>query len=279
MLDFELLSRIGLNQYERQTLVALLKRGVADAATLCEEGEIPSSKIYLATDKLEKLGLIGVQRTRPRQFAALSAEAVVQRVGEIAREEAEKFADESSKLVDLIREAQGATRSVSGFSDVAMGQVQHVRRHVSLLASASRSIDSYLELPDIQAIEAAKNEGHNVLRSVRKNSEARGVVHRIVFGFGPRDAPILIRFLKDFGTELRSATGVRYAGLMGHPFHVIDGETVILSLDNPFLPERRFSSLMIKSEDLASPLCQGFDQLWKKSMKSLQEINFDPRVR
>lgn len=279
MLDFELLAKIGLNQYERQTLVALLKRGVADASNLCEEGEVPSSKIYLATDKLEKLGLISVQRTRPRQFAALSAEAVAQRIGDIAREEAEKFAEESGRLVELIREAQGNSRSVSGFADVAIGQIQHVRRHVSLLASASKTIDSYLELPDIQAIEAAKNEGHNVLRNVRKNSESRGISHRIVFGFGPCDAPILIRFLKDFGSELRSATGVRYAGLMGHPFHVIDGETVILSLDNPFLPERRFSSLMIKSVELASPLCLGFDQLWKKSMKSLQEINFDPRVR
>lgn len=278
MIDFETLSKIGLTQYERQSLVALLKRGTADAATLCEEGEVPTSKIYQATERLEKLGLISIQRSRPRRFAAMSVEAVVDRIAEIAREEAERIAEDSRQLIEAIREAQGASMPISGFADVAMGRMQHVRRHVSMLSSATSSIISYLELPDIQAIYAAQREGLNVLRSIRKNAEANGVLHRIVFGFGPRDAPVLIQFLKDFHSELRSATGVRYAGLLGHPFHVIDGETVILSLDNPFLPERRFSSLMLRSAELAAPMSQGFEGLWQKSMRNLQEISFDPRV-
>jgi sugar-specific transcriptional regulator TrmB len=277
VLDFEVLADIGLTQYERQTLVALLKRGVADAATLCEEGEVPTSKIYQATERLERLGLISVQRSRPRQFAAMSPEAVVERVGLIAREHADRISEDSKKLIEAIRDAQGSSKPVSGFADIAMGQIEHVRRHVSLLGSANRAIVSYLEVPDVDALYFARAAGHNILRSVRKNAEARRISHRIVFGFGPRDAPKLIQFLKEFGPELRSATGVRYAGLLGHPFHVIDDEVVILSLDNPFLPERRFSSLMMRSQELATSMAQGFEGLWLKSMKSLQEIDFDPR--
>ena len=103
MLDFEMLARIGLTQYERQALIALLKRGVADAAALCEEGEVPTSKIYQATEKLEKLGLISVQRSRPRQFAALSPEAVVARIAEIAHEEADRIAADAKSLVSAIQ--------------------------------------------------------------------------------------------------------------------------------------------------------------------------------
>ncbi|MBL8048018.1 MAG: hypothetical protein JNJ45_04995 [Chthonomonas sp.] len=276
--DFELLERIGLTQYERQTFVALLKRGIADAATLCEEGAVPSSKIYSATEKLAKLGLITIQRSRPRQFAALSVEEAVAKISEIAREQADSVASQSQTLVDMIKAAQGENQPASAFAEVALGAQQHVQRHLSLLASASSEIISYMELPDIEAIRKSDSRGLNILKSVRKNLEACSIEHRIVFGFGPRDANELIKFLKQYRAELRSTTGVRYAGLLGHPFHVIDGETVILSLDNPFLADRRFGSVMMKSRVLAEPLSRGFEELWRKSMKSLQEVNFDPRL-
>ncbi|MBS1715158.1 MAG: hypothetical protein JST30_12560 [Armatimonadetes bacterium] len=279
MKDFEVLACVGLTQYERQTLIALLKRGVADAATLCTDGDVPSSKIYSATEKLAKLGLISVQRSRPRQFAAHSVEDVVGRISEIVHSQAEARAEEAAGLVAAIKRAQGADQPASAFTDVAMGAYQHVQRHLTLLASASSEIVSYLESPDLDAIRKAKAEGVNVLRSVRKNLESRGIAHRIVFGFGPRDATGLKEFLREFRAELRSTTGVRYAGLLGHPFHVVDRETVILSLDNPFLSERRFGSLMMRSKELADPLARGFEGLWLKSMKSLQEVDFDPRVR
>jgi sugar-specific transcriptional regulator TrmB len=50
--ELELLEEIGLTGYERRALAALLAQGVADAETLCREGDIPSSKIYLAMEKL-----------------------------------------------------------------------------------------------------------------------------------------------------------------------------------------------------------------------------------
>lgn len=276
--DLDALEAIGLTQYERQTLIALLTRGVADAVTLCEEGDVPSSKIYSATEKLAKLGLISVQRSRPRQFAAFSVEEVINKISDIAQARADAVSVQAQELVDVVKAAQGENRPATAFADVALGAQQHVQRHLSLLASASAGIISYMEVPDIEAIRKTNLEGFNILRSVRKNLEARAIDHRIVFGFGPRDANHLISFLREYRAELRSTTGIRYAGLLGHPFHVIDGETVILSLDNPFLADRRFGSVMMRSRELAQPLAKGFEELWQKSMKSLQEISFDPRM-
>src|SRR5688500_1740516 len=90
--DPEHLEGIGLSLYERKALMALMLCGVADAATLCREGGAPSSKIYLAMEKLARLELVQIQPTRPKMFAALPASAVVSRVVEIARERAERFA-------------------------------------------------------------------------------------------------------------------------------------------------------------------------------------------
>jgi HTH-type transcriptional regulator, sugar sensing transcriptional regulator len=59
----------------------------------------------------------------------------------------------------------------------------------------------------------------------------------------------------------------------------VDERIVILPLDHPFIPGGRFASLLIRDEELARSLADGFEQLWRKAMRSLQEINADPRSR
>src|SRR5262249_59695892 len=66
--DLELLEKIGLTLYERKAFGTLMLYGVADAETLCREGDVPSSKIYQALEKLGKLGLLEIQPTRPKLF-------------------------------------------------------------------------------------------------------------------------------------------------------------------------------------------------------------------
>ena len=56
MADPEQLEQVGLTLYERKALMALMLCGVADAATLCREGSVPTSKIYLAMEKLAGWG-------------------------------------------------------------------------------------------------------------------------------------------------------------------------------------------------------------------------------
>src|SRR5213592_4658387 len=81
--DSELLEEIGLTLYERKALVTLMVFGVADAAAICREGAVPTSKIYRAMEKLAQLGLVQMQPTRPRMYAALPPEAVADRVAEL----------------------------------------------------------------------------------------------------------------------------------------------------------------------------------------------------
>ncbi len=50
--DHAVLEEGGLTLYERKALIALTVFGVADAAALCREGGVPTSKIYLAMENL-----------------------------------------------------------------------------------------------------------------------------------------------------------------------------------------------------------------------------------
>ena len=85
------------------------------------------------------------------------------------------------------------------------------------------------------ALDQVGEKGFAVLPRIAKHAEEREIEHRVIFGFTHRTAPKLIEFLRAHGAEMSHLSGVRYASELGHPFHVIDGERVILALDHPFV--------------------------------------------
>ena len=162
--DLELLEELGFTQYERSTLLTLMLQGVADAGTLCREGDIPTSKIYLALEKLEKLGLVEVQRTRPKIFSALSPDVIFNRLVELARQKADRFAAEANILKEHFAELPQRQSGRTTFVDLALGRESHVKRHMVHLATAKHRIWSYMEGGDLGAIDGIKAAGASVLR-------------------------------------------------------------------------------------------------------------------
>ena len=277
--DSQTLEEVGLTLYERKALMTLMIHGVADAAVLCRDGAIPTSKIYRAMEKLANLGLVQVQPTRPKMFAALPSDAVSNRVTELGRERADRFNASIDDLRSTLSSLSVRARGKHPFVDLALGAEGHVRRHLIHLAAARERILSYMERGDLQSIDDAVDDGFPILRRIARNASEKKVRHQVVFGFSYQSAPRLLDFLRKHRAEIRHLTGVRYSGELGHPFHVIDEDAVVLPLDHPFAPEGRFASLLIRDRELAQHLTEGFEKLWRKAMKSLQEIEFDPRRR
>ncbi len=277
--DFALLDEAGFSLHEKRALVTLIRLGVADAATLCREGEIPTSKVYLAMEKLGALGLAEIQRTRPKLYSALASDLVVDRLVQIARDRAEDFASRTDALRQTLAALPGRLRGRQTFVDLALGTESHVKRHLSRLGAARRRILSYLEDGDLAALDRVAGEGFDVLKRLARSVAARKLDHRVVFGFSDRSAPRLLEFLRAHALSLSNLSGVRYSGEMGHPFHVVDDEVVILSLDHPFIPEGRFASLLVHDRGLAESLAQGFETLWQKALADLREIRFYPSRR
>jgi len=275
--DAEVLEEIGLTLYERKALITLVLFGVADAASLCREGQIPTSKIYRAMEKLEFLRLVEVQPTRPKMFAALTPEEVADRVSELARERADGVVAAVGNLRAMLTSLPGRLRGKHPFVDLALGAESHVKRHLVHLATARHRILSYMERTDLQTIDSAVDSGFPILRRIARNAAERKIRHQVVFGFSYKSAPELLEFLRRHRAEIRHLTGVRYSGELGHPFHVVDDDVIVLPLDHPFVPGVRFASLLIRDRDLVESLADGFETLWRKAMKSLQEINVDPR--
>src|SRR5262249_2676066 len=202
---------------------------------------------------------------------------VVTRVVEIARERAEQFASGAPALAAALEGLQARVRGRQPFVDLALGVDGHVRRHLVPLAAARKRILSYMERGDLQALDAAANDRFPILRRIANNAAEHRVHHRVVFGFSYQTAHVLVDFLRRHRTDLRAVTGVRYSGELGHSFHVVDDDTVVLPLDHPFVKEGRFASLLVRDRELADSLAEGFQELWRKAMKNLREIQVDPR--
>jgi len=92
---------------------------------------VPTSKIYLAMEKLAGLGLVQVQPTRPKMFAALPAEVVVSRI------EWEQHAHASIRIgvqhdeVSILRGLDVDTRAVAGCKPVVIDLNRYGRRSLS----------------------------------------------------------------------------------------------------------------------------------------------------
>jgi sugar-specific transcriptional regulator TrmB len=276
--DVSLLDEAGFSTYETRALVTLAVHGVADAATLCREGAIPTSKIYQAMEKLGALGLVEIQRTRPKLYSALPPEVVTDRLVQVARERADDFARRADQLRGVLAALPGRLRGRRTFVDLALGLESHVKRHLARVAAARRRVLSYLEEGDLEAMDRVAGQGFDVLRRIARNAALRKLEYRVIFGFSNRNAARLLEFLRAHAGSLGHFTGVRYSGELGHPFHVVDEETVILCLDHPFVPEGRFASLLVRDRALADSLATGFDGLWQKTLKDLRELRFDPRA-
>src|SRR5262245_58694324 len=229
-------------------------------------------------EKLGALGLVEIQRTRPRLFSALPPGPVVDRLVAIAGGRADAFAARADALRETLA---GLPRRLKGgrtFVDLALGLESHVKRHLVRLASARHRILSYLEDGDLHALDRTASEGFDVLKRVSRSVGRRGLDHRVVFGFSDRSATRLLAFLRAHAPALAHLRGVRYSGELGHPFHVVDDDLVILSLDHPFVPEGRFASLLVRDAALAQSLADGFEALWQKALGDLGEVAIDPRA-
>jgi len=209
-------------------------------------------------------------------FSARPTDAVFARLVELSQERTDRFATEARALKEQFAALPGREAGRTTFVVLALGQDSHAKRHLIHLAAAKHRIWSYLEQGDIEAIDGTKNSGSPLLRRIARNAVTHRVDHRVVFGFGYRAAPKLVAFLKKHRANLDHVTGVRYSGEFGHPFHVVDDDLVILSVDHPFVPQGRVASLMVRDAALAHRLAHGFETLWSKAMRNLREIAFHP---
>ncbi|WP_458207350.1 TrmB family transcriptional regulator [Haladaptatus sp. NG-SE-30] len=99
----ELLTELGLTEYEARTFVALLQLGEGTAKDVSEVSDVPRTRVYDAVDQLHDRGLVDVQYGSPQKFWAVSRDTSV-------RKFQRRYEGSIEHLSDLLSELQPVER-------------------------------------------------------------------------------------------------------------------------------------------------------------------------
>ncbi|MCD6523225.1 MAG: TrmB family transcriptional regulator [Candidatus Diapherotrites archaeon] len=92
------LRRLGLNQYESRTYLALVTGGAKTATELSDVANIPRPRVYDVLAKLEKRGFVIAQPGRPTRYAAVPIKTAI---ASLKKERAEAHKKEIEELEKL----------------------------------------------------------------------------------------------------------------------------------------------------------------------------------
>lgn len=160
------LEELGLTEYEARCFVALTRLSKGTAKQVSEVADVPRSRVYDTIDRLNKKGLVEVQRSEPREFKAVPVEMACRRLREdfdsridaaenalqqVEQPEAQE--DEgmwvinqseqvTDRIVTFLNEAEETIHYVSIDEDVFD---QRIREHIA--DACDRGVEVVLEVP------------------------------------------------------------------------------------------------------------------------------------
>lgn len=102
------LRRLGLNQYESKTYLALLSTAARTATELSDAAAIPRPRVYDVLAKLEKRGFVITQPGRPAKYAAVPAAAAIGSLKRERRGELDKELTELDRLESALAKHVGS---------------------------------------------------------------------------------------------------------------------------------------------------------------------------
>ena len=74
------LKQLGMNKYEAQTLINLVRLGSGTAKDIARMNDVPRTRVYDAADSLHELGLVDIQYSTPQKFSVVSRETLVRKL-------------------------------------------------------------------------------------------------------------------------------------------------------------------------------------------------------
>lgn len=168
----EQLKALGLSTYAAQTFVALVGLGDGTAKDVSTVSDVPRTRVYDAVTELHDCGLVDIQHSTPKRFAAISAETTGRR-----------FQQEFTHRVNVLTNALDTIEPISHSAEqrgvwTVTGQATITDRVVEFLESATdeivyMTVEELLTEDCVDALQAAANRDVTIrLAGVSSDVEA-----------------------------------------------------------------------------------------------------------
>jgi len=273
-----LLESLGLTKYETNAYLSLLTLGVSDARDLSRAIGVPTSKIYETMVRLEALGLVEVQHSRPRKFMAREVGEALDELKNQKRREFEGLIKSLPSLEGRLKIRARASPKESTFWSVTTSWHDFANKHLAKAAEAREEVLIYVDLSGcfgdlLVAMKAGTepktfNEADirilEAIRNIRKHLRNDKVAFRVLVGAGEADKEAARAWVMSTGTP-------KFYGRfrIGEPgrqqFLVLDREGVVLLLMNPARVGTPLGSTFAQDPTLAREITGAFNEMWDRA--------------
>lgn len=273
-----LLEALGLTKYETNAYLSLLNLGVSDARDLSRASGVPTSKIYETMVRLEALGLVEVQASRPRKFMAREVGEALDELKNQKRREFEGLLKSLPQLESRLKVRARTSPRESTFWSVTTSWHDFANKHLSKAAEAKDEVLIYVDLSGCfgDLLQAMKDgtepktfdEGSvrilEAIKNIRKHLRNEKVSFRILVGAGHEDREAARAWVLSIGAP-KMYSKFRIAEPGRQQFLVLDREGVVLLLMNPARIGTPLGSTFAQDAGLAREIMGAFNEMWDRS--------------
>jgi sugar-specific transcriptional regulator TrmB len=245
-----ILKRLGLNQYESKTYLALLTNGVCTASELSGVAKIPRPRQYDVLDRLEEKGFVVPTPGRPVRYKALTPSQVS---AYLLKKEEESFQNRMDEIEELKKRFEGALGNLAKSTRTDVGEsVWAIRGKNNIYAHLGTLIEKADAIKLMTTTEGLKTKVKMNVKNMKKAKE-RGATIQILAPPGDHNARV-----KDVATLRNIDNDIMRYGIFD------DKESLFL-----LTPEKTHHDaevgLWVSSPLFSKAISEVFDAKWKEA--------------
>ncbi len=264
-----LLKELGLSNYETEAYLKVVELGIAEASVICKETKIPFGRVYQELNSLAAKGLIEVQNTRPKKYRArkprLAFKTLLQQKKQQVETQLQKTIEAALQVEEIISKKIPTAPKERTFWTTAVGVEEAVEMLRSNFEEADKEICIILQraYPDEEC--NYKDSEATVPNEAIKATE-RGVKIKALLNeefIIPK-----MEYMKERGIKEKIMDKVEIRVMkrtVSSYFEVIDGEKVVLKVNNPKNPGQILAMVKIWDVKLAKEIREKFEEMWSEA--------------
>jgi DNA-binding MarR family transcriptional regulator len=266
----ELLSHLGLTEYEQTALAELLTLGRTTAPNLAEATGVPKARIYGVLDSLAERGFVKVVPGRPKEYQPRAPGEILDRAAENRRQEFEQFrqevergreqfldvfgpryeqaseditpAEELFHVVDVGEPSETETRRLY---HEATGQVHVITKSLAYLDAVEPALADAVGRVEVQALLT-----HPDLLTP-ENRERQAEIVAVLADSYP-------------GVDVRFSTGkLPWRGTLIDPSMAYDSGEAIFLVEEPSVPDHMRQAAITENGSFVAGLERYFELVWE----------------
>lgn len=244
------LSKLGLNKYEIQVYVYLVREGAIGAVELSKKSGVPFGRIYDVLYQLELKGFVKVVLGKPKTFAAIepyiALEAALKRIKDDVFD-IEKDVKKDKKDLEKVFKASAEEKKPSIW--VSRGRQSVRESRIREILTAQKEFVGIVS-PDVST------GFHPQIERIARESGKRGVKRRFI------ENPITKTELKKVKSKIKGGAKIRLHKYKGFTITLVDEKLVRIEVPDPLFGR---TSVIIENPSLGKFFKEVFEWKWKNS--------------